>query len=43
MSTFKKAFLYLVGAVAVAYEETMKAVKEQQKRIVRSNGKPVKA
>ncbi len=45
MDLFKKAFLYVVGAVAVAYEEATKIVKEQQKRITRTDGKvtPTKA
>jgi hypothetical protein len=32
MDIFKKAFLFVVGAVAIAIEEAEKAVKEQQKR-----------
>ncbi len=32
MNMFKKAFLYFVGAIAVAYEEAVKAVREQQKK-----------
>jgi hypothetical protein len=39
MDLFKKAFLYIVGAVAVAYEEASKVVKEQQKRMTRTDGK----
>lgn len=39
MDLFKKAFLYIVGAVAVAYEEAAKAMKEQQKRMVHPDGK----
>ncbi len=32
MDIFKKAFLYFVGAIAVAYEEAGKAVRSQQKK-----------
>ncbi len=33
MDLFKKAFLFVVGAIAVAYEEAEKAIKEQQKKL----------
>lgn len=39
MDLFKKAFLYVVGAMAIAYEEAAKMVKEQQKRMARADGK----
>jgi hypothetical protein len=39
MDLFKKAFLYVVGAVAVAFEEATKAMQEQQKRMMRPDGK----
>jgi hypothetical protein len=32
MDIFKKAFLFVVGAVALAMEEAEKAIKEQQKK-----------
>ncbi len=32
MDIFKKAFLFVVGAVAIALEEADKAIKEQQKK-----------
>ncbi len=32
MNIFKKAFLFVVGAVAIAMEEAEKAIKEQQKK-----------
>jgi hypothetical protein len=32
MVIFKKAFLFVVGAVAIAMEEAEKAIKEQQKK-----------
>jgi len=32
MDIFKKAFLFFVGAVALAMEEAEKAIKEQQKK-----------
>lgn len=35
MGFFKKAFLYFVGAMAVAFEEASKAVREQQKRVAK--------
>ncbi len=44
MDFFKKAFLYFVGAMAVAYEEVTKAAREQQKRVVKpKTTKTVKA
>ncbi len=33
MEVFKKAFLYFVGAVFVAYEEATKAIKEQREKL----------
>ncbi len=33
MDIFRKAFLFVVGAVVVAYEEATKAAKEAQKSI----------
>ena len=33
MEIFKKSFLFAVGAVAVAYEEAEKLVKEQREKI----------
>jgi hypothetical protein len=33
MDIFKKAFLFFVGAVAIAVEEAEKAIKEQQKKL----------
>lgn len=39
MNIFKKAFLYLVGAVAIAYEETAKAIKDQQKKAHKAQAK----
>ncbi len=32
MNFFKRAFLLVVGAVAIAMEEAEKAIKEQQKK-----------
>ena len=32
MDIFKKAFLFVVGAVAIAMEQAEKAIKEQQKK-----------
>ncbi len=39
MDLFKKAFLYVVGAVFTAYDEAAKVIKEQQKRMTRTDGK----
>lgn len=33
MDIFRKAFLFIVGAVSVAYEEATKAAKEAQKSV----------
>lgn len=33
MKQLKKAFLFAVGAFAVAYEETTKVVKQQQEKL----------
>lgn len=33
MNVFKKSFLFVVGAVAVAYEEAEKEVKKQRKNL----------
>ena len=33
MNMFKKSFLFVVGAVAVAYEEAEKEIKKQRKNI----------
>lgn len=45
MEMFKKGFLYLVGAAAVAYEEAEKEVKKQRERIKKMlvRDKPKKA
>ncbi len=39
MDIFKKALLYFVGTIAVAYEEMTKAVREQQKKVQKAQSK----
>ncbi len=39
MDFLKKAFLYVVGTVAVLYEETMKAIQEQQEKMEKASAK----
>jgi hypothetical protein len=42
MKHLRKAFLYFVGAVAVAYEETNKAIKEQRAKLEKKTNGAVK-
>ncbi len=39
MDIFKKALLYFVGTIAVAYEEAAKAIREQQKKLEKAQRK----
>ncbi len=39
MDIFKKALLYFVGTIAVAYEEVTKAVRRQQKKAEKAQAK----
>jgi hypothetical protein len=41
MNIVKKTFLYIVGAVSIAYEEARKSMKEQQKKLAQ-NGRKTK-
>jgi hypothetical protein len=42
MKYLRKAFLYFVGAVSIAYEEANKTVKEQQKKLNKKTNGAVK-